>query len=135
MIIKNWKLDIGDYSGLDCFAPCDMYSVLLSHGLIDDPYYGTNEKEVLDFSKKDCVFYTDFNLTENDLGREKIELCFYGLDTICDIYFNGALLDSVMNMHRLYKYDVKAPAKKATTKKATTKKATLTTTVTFTSPL
>ena len=112
MIIKNWKLDIGDYSGLDCFAPCDMYSVLFEHGLIDDPYYGTNEKALLSYSKKDCVFYTDFNLTENELKREKIELCFYGLDTICDIYFNGVLLDSVMNMHRLYEYDVKALARK-----------------------
>ena len=111
MVIKNWKMDIGEHSGLECQAPCDMYSVLLAHGLIPDPYYGTNEETLLDYSKKNCTFYSEFSLSQDELTRDKIELCFFGLDTICDIYFNGTLLDSVMNMHRLYEYDVKALAK------------------------
>ena len=110
MLIKNWKMDIGESKGLECQAPCDMYSVLLSHGIIPDPYYGTNEKGLLEYSMKDCTFYSDFSLSAEELMRDKIELCFFGLDTICDIYFNGVLLDSVMNMHRMYEYDIKALA-------------------------
>ena len=41
-------------------------------------------------------------------AREKIELCFYGLDTICDIYLNGTLIGKTMNMHRAYELDVKS---------------------------
>ncbi len=105
-------MDFGDYSGLHCSAPCDMYSVLLEHGYISDPYYGANEEGLYDLSRQDCVFYSEFILDDNELGRDKIELTFYGLDTICDIYFNGTLLDSVMNMHRMYEYDIKALAKR-----------------------
>lgn len=111
MDIKNWKMDIGEHTGLECISPCDMYSVLENHGIIPDPYYGTNEKNLLSYSKTDCVFYSDFCLNQDELSRDKIELCFFGLDTICDIYFNGSLLDSVINMHRMYEYDVKSLAR------------------------
>ena len=112
MIIKNWKMDFEEYFGLDCTAPCDMYSVLYEHGYIDDPYYGLNEATLKELSRKDCTFRSVLELSESDLGRERIELCFLGLDTICDIYFNGVLLDSVKNMHRKYEYDIKPLAKK-----------------------
>ena len=111
MVIKDWKMDFGEYTALACTAPCDMYSVLYSHGYIEDPYYGTNEEKLKDLSRKDSVFYSEFSLNQNELGCEKIELCFLGIDTICDIYFNGTYLDSVMNMHRKYEYDVKCLAK------------------------
>ncbi len=111
MIIKDWKMDFGKYSGLTCSLPCDMYSVLYKHGYIDDPYYGVNEENLTELSKQDSVFYSNFYLSDDELGREKIDLTFYGLDTICDIYFNGTLLDSVKNMHRMYEYDVKYLAK------------------------
>ena len=108
MIIKNWKMDFMEHKGLECQAPSDMYSVLLSYGHIPDPYYGTNEETLTDLSKNDCTFYSSFSLTEDELRCEKIDLNFYGLDTICHIYLNGTLLGKVMNMHRMYSYDVKS---------------------------
>lgn len=107
MIIKDWKMDYAEHKGLLCTAPCDMYSVLLSHGLIKDPYYGTNEHELFSLSGKGCVFYSELNLTKSELESDKIELVLYGIDTICDIYLNGTFIDSVMNMHRMYEYDIK----------------------------
>ncbi|MBQ8546019.1 MAG: glycoside hydrolase family 2 protein [Clostridia bacterium] len=112
MIIKAWKMDFSKYSGLVCSLPCDMYSVLYEHGYINDPYYGVNEEKLTELSRQDCTFYSQFELNENELLCEKIDLTFYGLDTICDIYFNGTLLDSVKNMHRMYEYDVKRLAKR-----------------------
>ena len=111
MLIKNWKMDFAPYKALECVAPCDMYGVLLSHNLIKHPYYGLNEQELTDLSRQDCTFYSEFELSADILSKKHIELLFYGIDTICDIYLNGVLLDSVMNMHRLYEYDIKALAK------------------------
>lgn len=111
MLINDWKMNFGEYFGLDCSVPCDMYSVLLKYGYIEDPYYGTNEESLIDLSRQDCTFYSEFSLNENELLCDKIELSFYGLDTICDIFVNGVLLDSVKNMHRMYEYDIKGIAK------------------------
>ncbi len=111
MFIKDWKMDFDKYTGLSCTVPCDMYSILYDHGYIDDPYYGTNEEGLTALSRKDSVFYSEFFLNEDELNCEKIDLTFFGIDTICDIYFNGTLLDSVKNMHRMYEYDVKTLAK------------------------
>lgn len=112
MIIEKWKMNFMEHSSLECVAPCDMYSVLFSHGLIEDPYYGTNEKELFDLSRHDATFYSEFDLSDEALNSEKLELIFNGLDTICDIYFNDIVLGSVMNMHRMYEFDIKAIAKK-----------------------
>ena len=115
MKITNFKMDYENYRGLECTVPCDMYSVLLKYGYIPDPYYGTNEEILFEYSKKDCTFYTEFALSENELKKEKIDIIFYGLDTICDIYVNGAYIDRVMNMHRKYEYDIKSLAKENNT--------------------
>ena len=107
MKITNWKMKYENYGILDCTSPCSMYSVLLENKLIDDPFYGINEKEATKLSEKDCCFYTEFNLTNEDMKKDYIELTFYGLDTICDIFLNEELLASVMNMHRTYTYEIK----------------------------
>ncbi len=111
MIINNWKMDFLEYKNLECNSSRDMYSVLLDHGYISDPYYGTNEEELTCLSNNGCVFHTEFALSQKELQREYIELDLYGLDTICKIYLNGTLLGSVMNMHRKYSYDIKAIAR------------------------
>ena len=101
MKITNFKMDYDNYCGLECTVPCDMYSVLLNHGYIDDPYYGTNEEALFEYSKKDCTFYTEFALSENELKKEKIDIIFYGLDTICDIYVNGRHVAFCASLRRL----------------------------------
>lgn len=44
MIIKQWKMNTSEHKGILCNAPCSLLSVLLDNGLIDDPFYGRNEK-------------------------------------------------------------------------------------------
>lgn len=107
MLINNWKMKFLAYEPLDCTAPCSMYSVLLEHKKIEDPFYGTNEQEATKLSEEDCCFYTSFEVSEDDYRKENMELIFYGLDTLCEIYLNDKLLDTVKNMHRTYVYDVK----------------------------
>ena len=106
MVLNSWKMTCGEYKDLECSAPCSMYSVLLEHKLIEDPFYGINEEKATLLSDLDCVFKTEFTLDEEMLNREYIELKFLGVDTICDIIVNGNIIDSVKNMHREYVYDV-----------------------------
>lgn len=102
--IKEWIMKFRDYEQLKCEAPCSLYSVLLDHQLIPDPYYGVNEQEVRDLSEYPCEFSCVFEI---ERMSQYMELEFGGLDTICDIYLNGRKLDSVKNMHRSFLYDVK----------------------------
>ena len=92
---------------ISCVAPCSMYSVLKETGRIPDPFFGTNELELRHLSEKECTFHTTFEVDNETLSRDYVQLIFYGLDTICDIYLNDKKLDHVMNMHRTYVYDVK----------------------------
>ena len=107
MVLNNWKMTCGEYENLECSAPCSMYSVLLEHKLIEDPFYDINEEKATLLSELDCIFETEFILEEETLEREYIELKFSGIDTICDIIVNGNIIDSVKNMHREYVYNVK----------------------------
>lgn len=107
MKLTNWKMNYEEHKNLDCTAPCSMYSVLLDHKIIDDPFYGLNEREYLHLSRKGCKFLCEFDVDENTLSKEYLELIFLGLDTICEITLNGNLVDNTMNMHRAYTYDVK----------------------------
>lgn len=107
MKIQNWTMLFEDYEPLSCQAPCTMYSVLLEHKKIPDPFYGLNERELQHLGEKDCTFTSVFTVDAETLGRDHVELTFHGLDTICHIYLNGKRLDRVKNMHRTYTYQVK----------------------------
>lgn len=112
MVLTNWKMTYENYKNLDCKAPCTMYGVLLEKGIIENPFYGLNETELSKLSEKDCVFECDFEVDDNTLSKEYVELTFLGLDTICSISVNGTVIDNVKNMHRMYRYDVKDILKK-----------------------
>lgn len=105
--IKKFKMDYDNYIGIKCVSPCSMYSVLLENKLIPDPFYGMNEQAAADLSDKDCVFYSEFEITKEELEHNNIDLNFYGLDTICEIILNGSILDKVENIHLKYTFPVK----------------------------
>lgn len=107
MILKDWKMSYGNHNGLKCSAPCSMYSVLLEHKIIDDPYYGINELDCTPLSENDCIFETEFILDSETLKKDYVELEFFGLDTICRILVNDIVVAKVQNMHRHYFYNIK----------------------------
>lgn len=107
MQIKTWNMTYGEHRDLACMAPCSMYSVLLEHGIIEDPFYGLNELESTGLSDKGCSFAASFVIDESLMAHDFMELTFQGLDTICRIYLNGTLLAKVNDMHCAYTYEVK----------------------------
>ena len=92
------------YPELYAETPCSMYSALLAEKLIDNPFFGGNEEKITKLSEKDCVFKTEFEISE-DLENKNAILRFNGLDTLCDITLNGCPVCSMDNMHRRYDID------------------------------
>ena len=104
----GWKMtDCSSGESYAATAPCSVLSVLLEAGVIKDPYYRENEKEVLPYLEKDYIFSRNFNVDGELMQEDGIELIFYGLDTITEILLNGEKLAITKNMHRTYRFDVK----------------------------
>lgn len=107
MQIKQWKLNFKEHRGLECSVPCSVYSTLLEHGLMDDPFYGLNEQAATELSRMGCEFYTAIEAGGEVLAKKHILLRFEGLDTLCAIHINGRKIAETDNMHRTYEFDVK----------------------------
>lgn len=105
--LKKWYMNYKEHQNISCESPCSMYSVLLENNLIEDPFYGMNEQEATKLSNFPCEFHSVFTVSEEEYAHEYIELEFLGLDTLCDIYLNGKLVDKTTNMHLAYNYNVK----------------------------
>ena len=104
----EWKMrEVGSPDFLTTSVPATVLSVLLDNGLIEDPYYRDNELQCQSLFEKDYEFSRMFSITGEHLLEDQIDLVFYGLDTITDIYLNDEKLASTSNMHRTYKFAIK----------------------------
>lgn len=90
-----------------CQAPCSMYSVLLKHGEIEDPYYRDNANSLTWLAEKDCKLLAEFELTEEFFKKENLQITFSRVDTLADIYINGRYFSHIENAHRDYSFDGK----------------------------
>ncbi len=88
-------------------VPGTVHTDLMSHGLIDDPFYRFNERSVQWIDKEDWMYETRFTPTAEELAASSQTLVFNGLDTYADVYLNHQLLVSVDNMHRTWRCNVK----------------------------
>lgn len=107
--ITDWTLYYGEYE-LTGKVPLSLYSALIEHQIIDHPYYHMNEKSATPLSAKDCEMTAEVSVTEEMFKKEHLELCFYGIDTLCDVHFNGKHLFYAENMHRMWRADIKEKA-------------------------
>lgn len=49
-------------------VPCSMYSILLAHGKMDDPFYRLNEYAARAMSEEDCTLTASFSADEETLS-------------------------------------------------------------------
>ena len=87
-------------------VPGSVYSTLLALGKMPDPYYRDNELEALKLMDNDFVYETTVQITEEMVKGDALLLCFEGIDTLAEVYWNDTLLGHVDNMHRVWEYDV-----------------------------
>jgi beta-mannosidase len=81
-------------------VPGCVHTDLLAAGLIGDPFYGTNERELRWIENEDWEYRVRFDAPPAILAREHVELDFEGIDTYADILLNDSLLFSADNMFR-----------------------------------
>lgn len=104
---EGWKLKNAFGKVYDAVVPGSVMSVLLDAGVIEDPYYRENEKNMLDLFKEDYEFFRVFSVSGMHMQEDLLELVFYGVDTLADIYLNDVHLASVSDMHRTYRFSIK----------------------------
>lgn len=105
--IKNFTLDVGEYTGLACVAPCSKYSVLLEHGFIGEVSEGLNASDALAYADKSCCFTAEVDVSALMMSMKSVFLRFDGLDTACRVELNGKEIAVTTSAHRSYSFDVK----------------------------
>lgn len=110
----NWRMKIlGDNvyhipeEWMDAKVPGSVYGTLLELGKMPDPYYRDNELDATRLMENDFIYETDVEITQDMLAYDGVMLRFEGIDTLGEVYLNGALLGHVQNMHRIWEYDIR----------------------------
>ena len=113
VINENWEMQIiGENvygileDWIEAQIPGSVYSNLLRHGLMPDPYDRMNELDALRLMENAFRFRTSFALSREQIDSDFLLLRFDGIDTLARIYLNGVLLGCVDNMHRIWEYDI-----------------------------
>ncbi|WP_105613989.1 beta-mannosidase [Vallitalea okinawensis] len=88
-------------------VPGSVCKDLLRVGLLENPFYRDNEWTTYEVLKNDFVYEKAFEVSQDFLTMDQLNLVCQGLDTVVDIYLNNQLLAQVDNMHRTYKFNVK----------------------------
>ena len=92
---------------LDVKAPALVHSVLMENGVLPDLFYRDNETKYQWLEDEDWVFEKIFDVDENVLKNEHIELIFKGLDTNADVFCNGNLVLKANNAFRTWTINAK----------------------------
>ena len=88
-------------------VPGDITVDLYNAGIVKDPYFGYNYKDLQWIGENDFEYETTFSVTEDFFANEEIELVFKGIDTYADVYVNGQFAFSAEDMFICYKQNVK----------------------------
>jgi beta-mannosidase len=111
-INTGWRFrEAGKDSWHTATVPGCVHTDLLTHNLIDDPFYRDNEQKQQWIGKTDWEYETHFTVAREILQREHIELVFQGLDTYADVYLNETLVLNADNMFRTWRVDCKRALK------------------------
>jgi beta-mannosidase len=81
-------------------VPGTIHTDLLKNGLIQDPFYGTNESDVQWVEQEDWEYTATFDADKELLNSQHIELTFDGLDTYASVFLNERLILKANNMFR-----------------------------------
>ncbi len=107
-IHSGWQFrKAGDTTWMPATVPGTVHTDLLNNGLIEDPFYRTNERDQQWIDKADWEYSTHFEVTPAVFHMKNIRLDFQGLDTYADVYLNDSLLLRADNFFRSWKVDAK----------------------------
>tara|TARA_R110002073_G_scaffold8207_7_gene45901 strand:+ start:11712 stop:14195 length:2484 start_codon:yes stop_codon:yes gene_type:complete len=112
----NWQFRSNNTnSWYSATVPGNVFTDLLDHKIIEDPFIKTNEEKVQWVSDSSWVYKTTFTIDKKTLSKKHIELNFEGLDTYAKVYLNDSLILKGDNAFRQYTTSVKSLLKKQNT--------------------
>jgi beta-mannosidase len=88
-------------------VPGTVHTDLFTNGMIADPFYGSNEKELQWIENEDWEYRSVFEADSVILSFKRVELTFEGLDTYAKVYVNDSLVLVADNMFRTWQPDVR----------------------------
>lgn len=91
---------------LSATVPGNIYTDLLTHQIIEDPFVKSNEEKVQWVSDSSWAYRTSFTTDKTVLEKKNIELHFDGLDTYAKVYLNDSLILEANNAFRKYSVSV-----------------------------
>lgn len=107
-LTNGWSFSQADKNEWrDARVPGSVQSDLIRHGVLPDPYWGTNEQKIQWVENEDWDFKKSFTVTAEQLRRDAALLHFAGLDTHADVFLNGSRIVRSENMFVSHDADVK----------------------------
>ena len=91
----------------DAEVPGSVQRDLVRHGVLPDPFYGTNEELVQWVEDENWDFRKTFMVTSDQLRYDDALLTFEGLDTHADVFLNGSRVLQSENMFVGHQVSVK----------------------------
>ncbi|WP_333739658.1 glycoside hydrolase family 2 protein [Streptomyces sp. IBSBF 2806] len=102
LLSEGWSLH-HEGRALSARVPGCAHDDLLAHGLLPDPYLGSNEEDVAWVGRRP---WTYSRRLDAGTAHERTDLVFDGLDTAAEVGLAGRELGRTRNMHRSYRFDV-----------------------------
>ncbi|UII77669.1 glycoside hydrolase family 2 protein [Flagellimonas sp. HMM57] len=112
-IDKGWQYrKANDSVWSSASVPGNVHTDLLNDRVIEDPFYRLNEKNQQWIGETDWEYETRFEVSDQMLEEQNINLVFEGLDTYADVYLNEEKILAAKNMFRTWDVDVRAKLKR-----------------------
>lgn len=97
--LNYWEFRQAGYSKwYKATVPGTIHTDLLNNGLINDPFFRTNEEEVQWVDKLNWEYRAYFKGTPELMKAVNVKLIFEGLDTYADVFLNDIKIHSNTNM-------------------------------------
>jgi beta-mannosidase len=96
-----------DQKSIDAEVPGSVLDAWIKAGIVPDPYYGENEKQITPLFSNDFEYSRAFSVSAELLGNDEVALVCLGIDTLGEIFINGKSVAKVNNMHRSWRFNVK----------------------------
>lgn len=109
---SSWQFrQVGTTTWYPATVPGTVHTDLLANGLIEDPFYRTNERGQQWIEQADWEYRTQLTIAQDMLNHENLELYCQGLDTYATLYLNDSVVLHTNNMFRSWKANLKPFAK------------------------
>jgi len=112
-INSGWEFSReGSGEWLKASVPGCVHTDLLNNKKIDDPFFGLNEKKLQWIGYTDWTYKTTFDLSDDALAKQNVDMVFKGLDTYAEVILNGRQVLKADNMFREWRVNCKGNLKK-----------------------